>query len=150
MEDKQKAKLVCLINDGTFEDPDLKSIPQPFIIGNLISETEKEIQLEFEFNGKIYSKKAKKQVAKKLFQDPKEINTAELNRLNEINFLECLINITNRLGTQKYFNFVDEGLLLLYDNYKQAEFEGFKFSQMNLKVNFILHSLLSTKRISQW
>jgi hypothetical protein len=134
MEDKNKANLVCIVNDGSIEDNDLKLIGQPFIIGQLVSESEKDIEVEFEFDQNLIRKKLRKQNVKKLFSDSKELDSAELDKVKEINPLDCLINITNRLASKKYFNFVDEGLLLLYENYLSKEFNQFKYASLNDQV----------------
>jgi hypothetical protein len=134
MEDKLKANLVCIVNDGSIEDNDLKLIGQPFIIGQFVSESEKDIEVEFEFDQNLIRKKLRKQNVKKLFLDSKELDSAELDKVKEINPLDCLINITNRLASKKYFNFVDEGLLLLYENYHPREFNEFKFAYLNDQV----------------
>lgn len=134
MEDKNKANLVCIVNDGSIEDNDLKLIGQPFIIGQLVSECEKDIEVEFEFDQNLIRKKLRKQNVKKLFSDSKELDSAELDNVKEINPLDCLINITNRLASKKYFNFVDEGLLLLYENYLSKEFNQFKYASLNDQV----------------
>lgn len=136
--------LVCIINDGTIEDNDFKTILQPFIIGNIILETENEIELEFEFNQNSFTKRLKKQNAKKLYLDSKELNSAELHKIKEINVLDCLINITNRIAAKKYFNFVDEGIILLYENFPAKSFQDFKFSLLNDKVR----TLNKTRKLS--
>ena len=135
MEDKSKPILVCIINDGSIEDIELKAISQPFVIGNLKKEFEKEIEVSIEYNQKVFVKKISKQNVKKMFLDSKELNSAELNKIKEINPLDCLINITNRIANKKYFNFVDDGILLLYENFPEKSFQEFKFSTLNEKVN---------------
>jgi hypothetical protein len=138
MEDKVKANLVCIVNDGSIEDNDLKLICQPFIIGQFVSESEKDIEVEFEFDQNLIRKKLRKQNVKKLFLDSKELDSSELDKVKEINPLDCLINITNRLASKKYFNFVDEDLLLLYENYLAKDFNRFKFASLNDQVTSLL------------
>ena len=130
-------KQVCIINDGTIDDPDFKTISQPFIIGSIISEDTKETQVEFEFDQKLFSKKIKNQNVKKIILDSKELDHSQLNKLNDVNPLDCLINITNRIASKKYFNFVDDTLILLYENYTAKEFNNFKFNALNEEVNFL-------------
>ena len=138
MEDKVKANLVCIVNDESIEDSDLTSIGQPFIIGQFITESEKDIEVEYEYDQKIIRKKIRKQNVKKLILDSKELDSAELNTVKGINPLDCLINITNRIASKKYFNFVDEGLLLLYENYLSKDFNKFVFSNLNDQVTSII------------
>ena len=149
---KFASNLVCIINDGNIEDNDFKSISPPFIIGNIISENEKDIDLEFEYNLKGFRKKIKRQNAKKLYLDSKELNSPELHKIKEINPLDCLINITNRIASKRYFNFVDEGILLLYENFPQKEIINFRYTISNDKVrlNYKTRLLLIMRTRTSW